>query len=121
MSEDEENNPPSPKQRRVNEMWKKGKSRAPGDTEQAELQALIKEVVVDVIKVQGGVNQTVKESQGLSPSGTGENQQSQLLGMRRAHELGCHTWWPGVHWWSVAGVRYSHAHLAWPKMCSSRL
>ena len=73
----------------------------------------------------------MKESQGLSPSGTGENWQSQLLRMGRAHKSGRHTWWPGalvgghdsgqVHWWSVAGVRYSHVQLTWPKLCSGWL
>ena len=52
MSEDEGNDPP-PKRPRVNETGKKGKSRAPSDTEQAELQALIKEVVVDVLRNRG--------------------------------------------------------------------
>ena len=73
MSQDEGNGPPSPKRSRLDETGKKGKSRAPATTEQADLRALIKEVVVDVLKEKGEDDQTTKESQGPSPTGSGES------------------------------------------------
>ena len=72
MSEDEGNGPPSPKRSRSDETGKKGKSRAPATTEQTDLRALIKEVLVDVLKEKGEDIQTAKESQGPSPTGSGE-------------------------------------------------